>query len=68
MDTIWRLDPAVGTPVKIEAVGYVHDLVGLGGKIYVARDGEKLLEGFVVPYDARQRHDGPTASRSSPAA
>ena len=22
-DTIWRLDPAVGTPVKIEAVGYV---------------------------------------------
>ena len=59
-DTIWRLDPAVGTPVKIEAVGYVHDLVGLGGKIYVARDGEKLLEGFVVPYDARNgtRADG----------
>ena len=59
-DTIWRLDPAVGTPVKIEAVGYVHDLVGLGGKMYVARDGEKLLEGFVVPYDARNgtRADG----------
>ena len=47
------LDPAVGAPVKIEAVGYVHDLVGLGGKMYVSRDGEKLLEGFVVPYDAR---------------
>ena len=59
-DTIWRLDPAVGTPVKIEAVGYVHDLVGLGGKMYVSRDGEKLLEGFVVPYDARNgtRADG----------
>jgi Protein kinase domain len=59
-DTIWRLDPAVGTPVKIEAVGYVHDLVGLGGTMYVARDGEKLLEGFVVPYDARNgtRADG----------
>jgi YVTN family beta-propeller protein len=59
-DTIWRLDPAVGAPVKIEAVGYVHDLVGLGGKMYVSRDGEKLLEGFVVPYDARTgtRADG----------
>ena len=59
-DTIWRLDPAVGTPVKIEAVGYVHDLVGLGGNMYVSRDGEKLLEGFVVPYDARigTRADG----------
>ena len=28
--------------------------------MYVARDGEKLLEGFVVPYDARNgtRADG----------
>ena len=52
MDTVWRLDPAVGTPVKVEAVGYVHDLAALDGKVYVARDGEKLLEGFVVPYDA----------------
>ncbi len=52
-DTVWRLDPSVGTPVKVEAVGYVHDLVGLDGDVYVARDGEKLLEGFVVPYDAR---------------
>jgi hypothetical protein len=52
LDTVWRLDPAVGTPVKVEAVGYVHDLAALDGKVYVARDGEKLLEGFVVPYDA----------------
>ena len=52
LDTVWRLDPAVGTPVKVEAVGYVHDLAAVDGKVYVARDGEKLLEGFVVPYDA----------------
>jgi YVTN family beta-propeller protein len=52
LDTVWRLDPEVGTPVKVEAVGYVHDLAALDGKVYVARDGEKLLEGFVVPYDA----------------
>ena len=73
LDTVWRLDPAVGTPVKVEAVGYVHDLVGLDGKVYVARDGEKLLEGLVVPYDAvnGSRTDGVsilacsmTASRS----
>jgi len=51
-DTVWRLDPAIGTPVKVEAVGTVHDLVGLDGQVYVAREGEKLLEGFVVPYDA----------------
>ncbi len=59
-DTLWRLDPERGAPVKVEAVGYVHDLVGLDGKVYVARDGEKLLEGFVVPYDARNgsRGDG----------
>ena len=57
-DTVWRLDPEIGTPVKVEAVGLVHDLVGLGGKVYVARDGEKLLEGFVVPYDA---HNGSRA-------
>jgi YVTN family beta-propeller protein len=59
-DTLWRLDPDVGTPLKVEATGYVHDLVGLRGKLYVARDGEKLLEGFVVPYDARNgsRADG----------
>jgi DNA-binding beta-propeller fold protein YncE/predicted Ser/Thr protein kinase len=59
-DTVWRLDPGVGTPVKVEAVGYVHDLVGLDGRVYVARDGEKLLEGLVVPYDARSgsRTDG----------
>jgi DNA-binding beta-propeller fold protein YncE len=50
----------VGAPTKVEAVGYVHDLVGLDGKVYVSRDGEKLLEGFVVPYDARNgtRADG----------
>ena len=52
LDTVWRLDPDVGTPVKVEAVGYVHDLAGLDGKMYVARDGKELLEGFVVPYDA----------------
>ncbi len=59
-DTVWRLDPDIGTPVKVEAVGAVHDLVGLDGKVYVARDGEKLLEGFVVPYDANNgsRADG----------
>jgi DNA-binding beta-propeller fold protein YncE len=59
-DTLWRLDPVVGAPTKVEAVGYVHDLVGLDGKVYVSRDGEKLLEGFVVPYDARNgtRADG----------
>ena len=51
-DTVWRLDPAVGRPVKVEAVGYVHDLAGLDRTIYVARDGQKLLEGIVVPYDA----------------
>jgi serine/threonine-protein kinase len=51
-DTLWRLDPAAATPVKVEAVGEVHDLAGLDGTIYVARDGEKLLEGIVAPYDA----------------
>jgi hypothetical protein len=59
-DTVWRLDPTVGTPVKVEAVGEVHDLAGLDGTMYVARDGEKLLEGIVAPYDAvnGSRRDG----------
>jgi Protein kinase domain len=51
-DTLWRLNPAVGRPVRVEAVGYVHDLAGVDRTMYVARDGEKLLEGIVVPYDA----------------
>ena len=51
-DTVWRLDPTVGRPVKVEAVGYVHDLAGVDRTMYVARDGEKLLEGIVVPYGA----------------
>ena len=50
--------PRSARRVKVEAVGYVHDLVGLDGKVYVARDGEKLLEGFVVPYDARNGTTG----------
>lgn len=59
-DTVWRLDPTVGTPVKVEAVGEVHDLAGLDGTMYVARDGERLLEGIVAPYDAvsGSRRDG----------
>jgi YVTN family beta-propeller protein len=51
-DTLWRLDPEIGTPIKVETVGQVHDLAGLDGRMYVARDGEKLLTGLVVPYDA----------------
>jgi hypothetical protein len=51
-DALWRLDPEIGRAVKVETTGPVHDLVGLDGRIYVARDGEKLFEGLVVPYDA----------------
>jgi streptogramin lyase len=51
-DTLWRLDPTVGAPVKVEAVGEIHDLAGLDGTMYVAHDGETLLEGIVAPYDA----------------
>jgi streptogramin lyase len=59
-DTLWRLDPTVGAPIKVEAVGEIHDLAGLDGRMYVAHDGETLLEGIVAPYDALSgaRKDG----------
>jgi YVTN family beta-propeller protein len=51
-EALWRLDPEVGRPVKVDTVGAVHDLVGMDGRVYVARDGRELLSGIVVPYDA----------------
>ena len=51
-DAIWRLDPQIGRPVRVEAVGAVHDLTGFEGRVFVARDGEALFEGIVTPYDA----------------
>ena len=52
-DGIWRVDPRIsGDPVRVENVGEVHDLAGYKGRVYVARDGQKLFEGIVAPYDA----------------
>jgi YVTN family beta-propeller protein len=52
-EALWRLDPEVGRPIKVETVGAVHDLVGMDGQVYAARDGRELLSGIVTPYDAR---------------
>jgi YVTN family beta-propeller protein len=47
---VWKLDPRGGVPVEVEKVGAIHDLVSLRGTVYVARDGERLLDGIIVPY------------------
>lgn len=57
-DALWRLDPAVGTPIKIETVGAIHDLAALGDTIYVAMQGKTISEGLVVQYTDGFRGDG----------
>jgi YVTN family beta-propeller protein len=57
--SLWRLDPSDGTPVHVETVGFVFDLASLGSTVFLAREGEELFSGVVVPYEgAGFRGDG----------
>ena len=50
--SLWRLDPKRGDLQRFTTTGEPRDLTSLGGKIYVAGDGDTLLAGTVTRYDA----------------
>ena len=48
---LWRYEPGSGRLERITSNGEPRDLAALGGKVYVAADGE-FLSGVVSRYDA----------------
>ena len=50
--SLWRLDPRRGDLQRFTTTGEPRDLTSVGGRIYVAGDGETLLDGTVTRYDA----------------
>ena len=50
--SLWRLDPGRGDLQRFTTTGEPRDLTSVGGRIYVAGDGETLLDGTVTRYDA----------------
>ena len=50
--SLWRVDPKRGDVQRFTTTGEPRDLTSLGGHIYVAGDGETLVEGTVTRYDA----------------
>ena len=50
--TLWRLRPKAAEPRAWSRSVPSTRLVVFGNQVYLARDGEKLLDGVVVPYDA----------------
>ncbi len=51
--SLWRLGPQTGDLQHFTTTGEPRDLTALGGKLYVASDGETPNEGRVVRYAAR---------------
>ena len=50
--SLWRVDPKRGDVQRFTTTGEPRDLTSLGGHIYVAGDGETIVEGTVTRYDA----------------
>jgi streptogramin lyase len=50
--SLWRLDPRRGDLQRFTTTGEPRDLTSVGGRIYVAGDGETILDGTVTRYDA----------------
>ena len=50
--SLWRVDPKRGDVQRFTTTGEPRDLTSLGGHIYVAGDGETIVEGNVTRYDA----------------
>lgn len=50
--SLWRLDPATGDVERFTTTGEPRDLTALANDVYVASDGETILDGSVTRYDA----------------
>ena len=50
--SLWRLDPASGDLERFTTTGEPRDLATTGGDVYVASDGETLLDGTIARYDS----------------
>jgi len=50
--SLWRLDPVTGALERFTTTGEPRDLAALAGDVYVASDGETVLDGSVTRYDA----------------
>jgi streptogramin lyase len=50
--SLWRLDPATGDVERGTTTGEPRDISVLDGKVYVASDGNTLVDGSVTRYDA----------------
>jgi YVTN family beta-propeller protein len=50
--SLWRLDPATGDVQRFTTTGEPRDISVLGGKVYVASDGDTVTDGSVTRYDA----------------
>ena len=50
--SLWRLDPRRGDLQRFTTTGEPRDLTSVSGRIYVAGDGETILDGTVTRYDA----------------
>jgi streptogramin lyase len=50
--SLWRLDPVTGALERFTTTGEPRDLTALAGDVYVASDGETVLDGSVTRYDA----------------
>ena len=50
--SLWRLDPVRGDLQRFTTTGEPRDLTSLGESVYVAGDGETIVDGTVTRYDA----------------
>ncbi|HJU47065.1 MAG TPA: serine/threonine-protein kinase, partial [Gaiellaceae bacterium] len=50
--SLWRLEPRSGDLQRFTTTGEPRDITSLGDDIYVASDGETILDGSVTRYDA----------------
>ncbi|HET9286982.1 MAG TPA: protein kinase [Gaiella sp.] len=50
--SLWRLDTETGDLQRFTTTGEPRDLTALGNRLYVAGDGETVIEGTVTRYDA----------------
>ena len=65
--SLWRLDPASGDLERFTTTGEPRDLATTGGDVYVASDGETLLDGTIASLRQRDRRSARRASSFSPA-
>jgi streptogramin lyase len=50
--SLWKLDPVNGALERFTTTGEPRDLAALANDVYVASDGETVLDGSVTRYDA----------------